>query len=381
MAAAVYIICGGTGGHLSPGIATAQRLRDRGGEACLVISDREVDNRLLQAYPELPCKRARGAPFRLNPFGLLRFLVASLLSLIESMRILRREQPAVLLAFGGYLSVSWALAAVWLKIPLVLHEANRIPGRSIKQLAGMADRVYFPEGIRLRRVEPKRLYPLGMPLRKEVRHIPKDVIRKRMEVPQHAKVLVVVGGSQGAQALNDWVERYRYSLAADGIWIYLVTGPGKLELPAREWARSDRGDRVAINAFAFHDSLHELFSCADVVLSRAGAGTLAELVESLAPAILVPYPHAADNHQLHNARYLEKRGGAVLLQQDQIDNLYREILDLIFNDWLLSRMRRNLRSLWHGDEAEKLARDLEQDYITKASRRGKKEVRPSHEPA
>ncbi|NBD37596.1 MAG: UDP-N-acetylglucosamine--N-acetylmuramyl-(pentapeptide) pyrophosphoryl-undecaprenol N-acetylglucosamine transferase [Verrucomicrobia bacterium] len=381
MGVAVYIICGGTGGHLSPGIATAQRLRDRGGETCLVVSDREVDNRLLQAYPELPCQRARGAPFRLHPVGLLRFLFLGMHSILEALRVLRRERPAVLLAFGGYLSVSWALAAVWLKIPLVLHEANRVPGRSIKQLAGMADRVYFPEGIGLRRVETKRRYFLGMPLRKEIRHIPKDVIRKKMEVPQHAKVLVIMGGSQGAQALNDWVERHRYSLAADGIWIYLVTGPGKLELPAREWARSDRGERVAMNAFAFHDAPHQLFSCADVVISRAGAGTLAELVESLAPAILVPYPHAADNHQLHNARYLEKRGGAVVLQQSEIDNLYREVLDLIFNDWLLSRMRRNLHSLRHGDEAGKLARDLEQVYIRKASRRGKKEVRQRYEPA
>ncbi len=381
MGAAVYIICGGTGGHLSPGIATAQRLRERGCDACLVVSDREVDSRLLRAYQELPYIQARGAPFCWNPFGLLRFLFCSLFSLGEALRVLKREKPALVLAFGGYLTVSWALAAAWRKIPLVLHEANRIPGRSIRQLAGMADRVYLPEGIALDRVEHRRQYHLGMPLRKEVRHIPKDEIRKRLKIPQHAKVLVVVGGSQGAQALNEWVQRYRYSLAADGIWLYLVTGPGKLELPAREWSRSERNERVAINAYAFHDALHELFSCADVVLSRAGAGTLAELVECLVPSVLVPYPHAADNHQLVNARSLEMRGCCVVLPQSQLDNLYREILDLIFNDWLLDRMRRNLCTQRHGDAAAKLARDLEQDYLGKASQRGKEGVRRTYEHA
>lgn len=363
MKGGVVIICGGTGGHLAPGIGTAQQLADLGIPVELVVSDREVDSRLMVVYPNLPYKRAVGAPFRWNPVGLVRFLWCGLRSSVQAFRHLRATRPSVLLAFGGYLSVSWVLAARFLEIPVVLHEANRKAGRSISSLARFAERIYLPEGVKLGHVEPQRLRRLGMPLRKEVRHRAKEEIRRKLGIASHAKVLVVVGGSQGALALNEWVERYRRSLAGDGIQVMLVSGPGKVRLPESEELESDIGERLPFRNFEFHDALHELLSSADVVVSRAGAGTVAELVECLAPSILVPYPHASDNHQLWNARDLERRGGCVLLEQVNLDQLYREVLDIIFNDWLLGRMRQNLRLMRHRNASEQLARDLWKEYI------------------
>ena len=338
------------------------------------MSEKEVDSRILKAYPEFDYKRTKSAPFRLFPPALLRFLYRSLHGFLTGLAALRRERPLVVLAFGGHTSVSYVIAAWFLRIPVVLHEANRVAGRSIRFLSGMAEYIFLPDGVALRGVEPRRVLRLGMPLRKEVEHIPKDSIRRELGIPLHAKVLVVVGGSQGAQVLNEWVGAHYRSLAADGIWVILVAGPGKNTLPEVEVLESDQGEPVELRTYSFHDRLHALLSCADIVLSRAGAGTLAELVACLTPAILIPYPSAADDHQFANARDLECRGGCILVCQSEVGSLYREVLDLIYNDWLLGRMRSNLRTLNHGDAAASLAAFLEKQYGLSPETGGRKGV-------
>lgn len=362
MSRPVYIVCGGTGGHLSPGIATAQHLEAGGTDVCLVVSHKEIDSQLMRGYPDIAYLRAKAAPFSLKPMGLLRFVGQNVSGFVAAIRLLRRQRPAVVLAFGGYLTVSWGLAAWFLGIPLVLHEANRIPGRSIRFVARLAERVFVPEGVRLSGVASRRLVRLGLPLRKEVQHISKDRIREQMGIPRSAKVLLVVGGSQGATVLNQWIQEHEAFLTADGVWILHVSGPGKAVLPALEQGRSDSGQMVEIRRYPFHGALYELFSCADLVVSRAGAGSIAEMVVCLAPAILVPYPHAADGHQEANARFLERRGACLLVPQGQLSNLYREVLDTLFNDWLLGRMRDNLRRLSGEDAVGQLVRHLNRDY-------------------
>jgi len=365
MGRSVYIVCGGTGGHLSPGIATAQRLREAGIAVKLVVSEKEVDGRLLQAYPDIPFLRASGAPFAMRPRQLWTFLRKNLRGVLHAYRELRSEEPVVVIAFGGFLTVGYAAVAWFLHIPVVLHEANRIPGRSIRLLSGLADRVILPEGVVIKGMERRRMDHIGMPLRTEVRHIRKEVIREKMGIPLSAKVLVVAGGSQGAESLNQWVERYQKILAADGIWTLLVAGPGKAKLPDVCHFTSDNGEPVKALTWAFHPAMHELLSCADVVISRAGAGTIAELIACLTPSILIPYPYSADGHQQANARYLERRGGAVLVDQEKLGNLYREVLDLIYNDWLQGKMRLNLRRLNDTEAAAEVVRLIRQLYLMK----------------
>lgn len=358
----VYIVCGGTGGHLSPGIATAQGLEQSGLSTRLVVSHKEIDSHLMRGYPDLTYLRARAAPFYLHPLRFVRSLIENVRGFGDATRILRRERPVAILAFGGYLTASWSLAARLVGIPLILHEANRIPGRSIRWLSRLADRVFVPEGVKISGLTSRRQVKLGMPLRREVQHISKDRIREDMGIPRSAKVLVVVGGSQGAQVLNDWVREHGPYLAADGIWVLHVTGPGKGGLPAVEQFTADNGSLVEIRRFEFHPSLYELFSCADLVLSRAGAGSIAEMVVCLSPAILIPYPYAADGHQEANARYLERRAASFFVSQNQLQELYREVLDTIYNDWLLGRMRDNLRKLSSSGATADLVKFLSLQY-------------------
>jgi UDP-N-acetylglucosamine--N-acetylmuramyl-(pentapeptide) pyrophosphoryl-undecaprenol N-acetylglucosamine transferase len=359
----VYIVCGGTGGHLAPGIATAQRFIEKRIPVELVISEKEVDSRLLQSYPDIPYRRAKGSPFGWHPVKLILFIINSFIGLLQSLKLLKTTRPVAVIAFGGYLSFSYVLASWLLKIPVILHEANRKVGKYIRSLSGMADLIYLPEGVALKGVEPARLQRMGMPIRREIQHIKKDEIRERMGIPLHAKVLAIVGGSQGAQALNEWVERQHKALAADGIWIFLVAGPGKQTLPELQVIKSDQGQDVEIRTFAFHNALHELFSASDVVISRAGAGTIAELIHCLTPSILIPYPYAADQHQSENANDIEKRGGCIVVDQKNLNTLYREVQDLIYNDGLLAKMRMNLDRLSHGDPADIICRGIIDRYM------------------
>lgn len=348
---------------MAPGIATAQRLADAEVAYELVVSEKEVDSRLMSVYPDMPCRTAKAYPFSLHPYGLARFLMGGIYGFLQTIKRLGRERPRVVLAFGGFLMVNYVIAARLLRIPVVLHEANRKPGRAVRLLADMADAVFVPQGVSLRGVRPRRIHALRMPLRKECRHIRKDVVRERMNLPVHGKVLLVVGGSQGATVFNDWVGKHWPALAAERISVIVVTGPlQRSDLTPTRVQHSD-GSYSELRVIAFADAMHELFSCADLVLSRAGAGSIAELTECLAPSILVPYPYAADDHQTANAREHERRGACVVIEQSHMAHMFEEVYDLIYSDWMLDRMRGNLRRMMDVNAAQVLARYLQVTFF------------------
>lgn len=373
MSRGFVIVCGGTGGHLAPGIAIAQRMEKKAYPVTLVVSRKEIDKQLSRQYENLNFIQCPGEPFSLRPLAFLNFVRGVIQSFLFSYRFLKKEEPMALMAFGGFLSVGFAIAARICDIPLFLHEANRVSGRSIRYLSRFAKRVYLPEGVLVSGVKFDFRRQIGMPLRLEVKHIPKEKIRHQMKIPRYSKVLVVVGGSQGAQALNDWLKQNFQSLMHQGLWIYCVTGPGKDEELTDHDLEDDNGEQVGMRIFSFHERLYELFSCADLVVSRAGAGTIAELIECRCPSILIPYPYAADNHQEANALDLEKRGGCLVLPQREIERLNREVLDMIFNDWLLDKMRYNLTQMNHGDAAEQLIEDMERSLY------GRNPIQPGSE--
>lgn len=351
------IVCGGTGGHLSPGIALAERLLVQGQACCLVVSRKEIDSRLRRKYTHLEFEAAPGAAFSLQPLAFLRFVGQFFQALFFASGLMRRFQPDCVVAFGGFLSPPYILLARWRRALVVLHESNRRPGKAIRFLARFADRVYVPPGVRLAHIPASRVRPCGYPLRKEIKHLKKIEARRRMELTGHGKTLVLIGGSQGAMALNQWVGQHFAELAAEGVNVFVVTGPGKgaasvVELP-------DAQGRVARATFMpFCDDMGLLLSVADLVISRAGAGSIAEIIECLAPSVLVPYPHAADAHQEANARFLEQQGGCVVVGEERLGGLLNEVKELIFNDALLNQLRANLRALSGTEVATSMASEL-----------------------
>jgi UDP-N-acetylglucosamine--N-acetylmuramyl-(pentapeptide) pyrophosphoryl-undecaprenol N-acetylglucosamine transferase len=353
------VSCGGTGGHLSPGIALAEGLIARGHEAVLLISRKRVDGRLIGKYPGLRFERMPGHPFSLRPMALARCAASQALALLFCLRLIARWRPDAIVGFGGFTSAPIVLAGGLARIPVVLHESNRVPGLAIRTAGRFAQRVYLPAGVRIGSVSPWVSRQVGLPVRSEIVRLPRADSRAALGLDPNQKVLAVLGGSQGASVLNEWTRINVGALAAEGIQVYCLTGLDKGPAESIEM-RTRTGAAVRVIFAPFCDRMAELLSAADLVVSRAGAGTLAELIRCETPAILVPYPHAADRHQDRNAEFFERQGGGLVVNQAMMGGLLAEVMEAIFNEWLLRKFRANLQRMDRANPLETILLDLEE---------------------
>lgn len=354
----ILIACGGTGGHLAPGIAVAETLQENGHDCRLLISQKQVDSALIAKYQHLEFIKTPGRAFS----GGLVARFASIWSLFSgyllSRKLIQDQDPDLVLLFGGFLSVGLGIAARTAGVPIALHEANCHPGKSIRLIKRLATRIYLPDGVRMEGVAPSRVKYLGYPVRRDIKHTLKVDAAKRLGIKVPHKLLVVIGGSQGASVLNDWVIHHFARMAKAGISIYCVTGLGNSsKSTVHEIDR--KGEDITATFVPFSDNMGDVISAADLVVSRAGAGSIAEIVRCRAPSILIPYPYAADNHQEANARMHEQHGAGLLIDQSTIEALTSEVMDLIFNDWLLSKFKSNLERLDRFDSCESISEDIE----------------------
>lgn len=361
------ISCGGTGGHLSPGIALAEGLVARGHSVRLLISNKKVDARLIEKYPHFEFVRVPGTGFSFGPVKLVRCLATQVQGLLFCLRLVRRVRPDAIVGFGGFTSTGVIMAGRLHGVPVVLHEANRVPGRAIRLLGGLAQRVYVPTGVGLPSVRPVVLRPAGLPVRSEIKRVAQESARAQLGFSTSQKLLVVFGGSQGATVLNDWARKEWPSLAAERVQVCCITGLGKGQDESIEAVSRD-GAPVRARFLMFCDRVAELLSAADLVVSRAGAGTIAELIRCETPAVLVPFPHAADDHQRANAAFFERQGGGITIEQNSMGGLRAEVLDLIFNDALLRKFRTNLQRMDRADPLAAMLVDLEQIVASRGGR-------------
>lgn len=351
------ISCGGTGGHLAPGIALAEALHARGHETRLLISAKKVDARMVEKYGNLTFLAVPGSPFGWNPLTLLKCAWTQACGLAVCLWQARFWRPAAIVGFGGFTSAPAVLAGRLLRIPVALHEANRVPGRAIRTLGRFARRVYLPPGVQLHSVRPTAVLPLGLPVRREVFRTDPAKARAALGLDTARPVLAILGGSQGAAALNAWVRSRLGAFAAAGIQVYCVTGLDK----GWEGATVIKGEggEARMTFVPFSDRIPEIMSAADLVVSRAGAGTLAELVRCGTPAVLVPFPHAADDHQRANAADFAERGGGVVVLEENLANLESVVRGLLADREQLGRFRDSLRQMDQADPLGTLLHDLE----------------------
>jgi len=339
----VAIACGGTGGHLFPGLAVAQQLRREGHSVLLLVSKKDVDQHAFAFGKEYEVRRipAIGLPSVKFSFAMLGFLLKLLVAIVKCQYLYMKHHTDVVLGMGGFTSAAAVFAAQLHLVPTVVHESNSIPGKANRWAARFARSAAcgleecvgkFPEG--------KGVWT-GTPVRDALVPIPKEDAVRRLGLDPEKPTVLVMGGSQGAEAINQ---------AAMGAWplikkfnVIHLTGPADYQLAKDVY----EGAGAPVVTMAFSNEMEIAYSAADVVVSRAGAASLTEIAHYRLPNILVPYPDATDDHQLRNAEIFERAGASHLLPQEKLNpqHLAATIQNVWNNETKRTRMARKLESL------------------------------------
>jgi len=352
------IACGGTGGHLFPGIAVAEALRARGHEVILFVSEKEIDTLALSKRPDFQFEKLPtvGFPSLYSPaiFGFLRRFNDSL-SLCRS--IYKKFDPQVVIGMGGFTSTPPVMAAKMRGAATFIHESNAIPGKANRFTARMVRAVllgfkecaeFFPK---------TRTEITGTPIRTELARVDRHVARQKLGLRDDLKTLLVMGGSQGAAGVNQAVIKSLPLLHGLPLQVIHLTGARGERLVADNYQRENTPAYLA----AFHHHMEEVYSAADFTIARAGAASLAELAAFSLPSILIPYPYAADDHQTRNAEIFTGAGAAILLKESELTAglLARKITELAGNPQLLRRMSESSAHLAHKDAAGRVVATIE----------------------
>ncbi len=309
----ILIMAGGTGGHVFPGLAVAHELKASGWQVVWLGTQAGMENKLVaqQGYPleTISFSGLRGKRL----FTWLTLPLRLLRAFKQSLDVLRRVQPDIVLGMGGYPAFPGGMMAVLLNKPLLIHEQNSVLGLTNRILARMADKVIlgFPAGIK---ADADKVVIAGNPVRQEIATL--EAPERRFAGRTGPLRLLVVGGSQGAQILNTVVPQALQKIPQDRRPV-VVHQAGEKNLDAIR--RNYQALGVTAQWVAFIDDMAEQYAACDLVLCRAGALTVAELAAAGVASILVPYPHAVDDHQTGNARFLSDHQAAVLLPQADLD--------------------------------------------------------------
>ncbi len=303
----VIIAAGGTGGHLFPALALAEGLRERGARVLFVGRKKGMEAKLLNGKGFRLAKISSSAlkrGFSLTT-PLLPFVVAK--GIRESLSIFREFHPRVVVGMGGYVSFPLCLAARVRDIPILLQEQNLLPGLTNRLLAPLATEVClsFPESRRYLKGRSVRV--TGNPVR-GLRRWGRKEARQELGLGGSQKVLLVLGGSQGAHSLNLAIGASLDALLRRGIGLIWQTGKRDYQ-----WAK-ERTRGLQVKVEPFFDDMGLIYSAADLVMSRAGGSTIAEITLLGKPSILVPYPFSTGGHQRLNAQALVRRGAAQVLE-------------------------------------------------------------------
>jgi UDP-N-acetylglucosamine--N-acetylmuramyl-(pentapeptide) pyrophosphoryl-undecaprenol N-acetylglucosamine transferase len=356
----LLIAASGTGGHLFPALAVAERLKEYEIE-WLGVPDRLEQTLVPSDYP-LHTIPVEGFQTRLG-IKTLKILLRLVSSVVRVRQLIKDRQIDLIFTTGGYIAAPAIMAARWQGIPVILHESNFLPGKVTRWFSRWCSTValgfegssqYLPGAstdwtstpVRSQFLTPQ---PLDLP------------------IPEHTPLIVVVGGSQGAVALNQMVRQSAIAWLQEGAYIVHLTGEKDPEAETLQHPQ--------YIALPFYQNMAGLLQRADLAISRAGAGTLTELAIAKTPAILIPYPFAAEDHQAYNAKVFADAGAALTYRQSELTPqlLETQVLELLRSQQKRQQMSVKMADLALVDSAERLA-NLVRQTINK-SRKSKVESR------
>jgi UDP-N-acetylglucosamine--N-acetylmuramyl-(pentapeptide) pyrophosphoryl-undecaprenol N-acetylglucosamine transferase len=350
----VAIACGGTGGHLFPGLAVAEELKKCGCKIGLLISTKDIDQQAVKSARDMKIFTLPAVGFQNKNY--FSFAKSFWNSFCAARKIFKSNPPQAVLAMGGFTSAPPILAAGKIGAKTFLHESNTVPGRANRFLARFVDEAFvgFPEAAA--RLRAKKNSVTGTPVRPQFQPCDAAECRVALGLDPNLPTILVVGGSQGASGLNEMILS-ALPLLTGKKWQWLhLTGANDFE-KVKIFYTTQKIKAVVKPFFAEMDLA---LGAATVAVSRAGASSLAEIAAMRLPSLLVPFPAAADNHQFFNAIAFEKNGAAKLLQQKSAtpEKVAAILSELVENDTMRSQMQAALAQ-WHAPRAaEQIAENI-----------------------
>lgn len=353
----VVIACGGTGGHLFPGIAVAEELRGRGHEVLLLISEKKVDREASAKYAHL---RFETVPAIAKPKTFSLKMLPFLWRLWGTMRrcrgLLQQFGADAVLGMGGFTSLPPVYAGHKLGLKTFVHDSNARPGRANILTSRFCTEVLLGTEAAKPYFSNKTCVVTGTPVRAELNTLPSRVDAARVfGLDPSRPTLVVMGGSQGAKQLSDLVAEASAQLSTH-LQVLHIAGAAD-----RERVEGVVKGRDGYRVLGFCDQMSSAYAVADLVIARSGASSLTELAHAGLPSILVPYPYAADDHQTRNAEVFAKAGAAKLVQESDLDagKLAGMVGGLFADLQTLAGMAQAARSLAVPDAAARVSTTLE----------------------
>lgn len=342
-------VCGGTGGHIFPAVAIAESLRKMGVTDITFAGRKDsMEERLVASkwpYEYITAVPLHRGPFLKNlalPFKLSK-------SLIRAKSVLKKVKPDVVVATGGYVSLPIVMAAGKLGIPVYLQEQNAVAGIANKVGARFAKTIFVTSEEAAKAFPQEKIRIFGNP----VRELPDEKSLERpAEFREGKKAVFIVGGSQGAVGINNKIEESIEKITArDDVSVVWQVGVKNVD---------DINNRLGIlpnvAVRGFIDNIYAYMKHADLIISRAGASALAEILAFGKPSVLLPYPHATANHQEHNARVVEKAGACMVELDSDPNDLWNKVESILFNETKLAKMAAAAKSLGMPDAADQIAK-------------------------
>lgn len=364
----IVLTGGGTGGHIYPALAVAEQLqKDEDVEAILYIGARgHLEEKLAQERNlDFLGLDVSGLPRGFSP-KLLAWPFKTFGALVEAINIVGRFKPTAVLGTGGYASAPPLAAAISMQVPFVVHEPDSFPGKVNKLFAPFAAlcSLGMPSAKDRLPCDAEKMRFNGNPIRASFfKNITRKTAAAQFKLNATLPTLLVTGGSQGAQAINETVRQALPTLLAAEPPIQILHQVGEKNF-ADYQAQLEPAlrDNPRYRLLPYIDDLAVAYAVTDVSLCRAGAMTIAELTAKHKPAIFVPYPFAAQNHQLHNARFMESKGCAVVVTQDQlkVDKLIEMVLALLHDGKRLAEMQKAAEEMAKPKAAIEIAQQLKQ---------------------
>jgi UDP-N-acetylglucosamine--N-acetylmuramyl-(pentapeptide) pyrophosphoryl-undecaprenol N-acetylglucosamine transferase len=361
----ILIIGGGTGGHISPGIALYEKLGEEGNLSPLFLTGKndlrfgsftDIDNGKLFTY---------NAPsLTVNPFKIPMFLFRFAGAVLKTVRIIKKNNVSAVVGMGGYVSAPALLAAGLCKIPIFLCEQNTVPGKVTLKFEKKCEKIFgtFPDSTSYLKM-PEKYIHCGNPIRNNVLvQTPKSEAKKAFHLEHCDKIILIIGGSQGAVKLNNLVLGLKKAYPREFKNIGIIWSTGDYSFDEYKQKSQNEVEAGSIYISPYIKRVGKAYRACDISISRSGAGVMMELAAAGVPSILIPYPHAAMDHQSKNADSFASAGAAVKISDDDAvaEKVAPILFDLLNNPRKLKAMSDSAKQASKTDAADVIVKNIKE---------------------